>query len=60
MKSVLKLIGWGGQSCDVVITVQDDQNIFVDFRSEPGYGYPSLDLKQLEMLVAIMKQQASL
>ena len=41
---------YAGQKADVVITKRDNGSVFVVFKKTDGYGYPTLELEQLQKL----------
>ncbi len=57
----LILDGVGGQECRAVITKRDRGRAsgcgrtYVRFESTRGYGYPSLELDEMKLLLAKMK-----
>ncbi len=59
MSEELKLEGWGGQECSVHIVrtgeARANSRTYVEFRSEPGYGYPSLEISEMRRVLAKME-----
>ena len=42
---------WGGQRADVEIHRREDKSVYVTFKSQSGYGFPSLELDRLKAIV---------
>lgn len=42
---------FAGQRCDVEITRREDGSVYATFQSEPHYGYPSLELDEVQELL---------
>lgn len=56
MKTVtMTLEEFAGQRCDVEITRREDGSVYVTFESEPHYGYPSLELDEVQELLRLME-----
>jgi hypothetical protein len=56
MKSqTLVLREYAGQHANVEITVRENGSAYVTFETREGFGYPSLELAELERLVAKAK-----
>ena len=47
----LLLRGFAGQYCDVQINWRKDGTCYVTFLSQPGYGFPTLEISQLSKLI---------
>ena len=60
LKQELTLKDFAGQRCDVVIHVRTNGSSYATFRAAPGYGYPSLEIGNLEELLEKMKSLESL
>ena len=64
MSETLEL-DWGGQGCHIKIIKRDDRRasgseaVFVSFYGSPGYGYPSLELSELQALLKRAENMAS-
>ena len=50
---------YAGQRADVEITVRTDCSVYVTFKMTPGYGYPSLELSELQALINKAKELAT-
>lgn len=44
----------GGQGGKVVITKRDNGTVYVTFKSEPEYGYPSFEEEEIECILRRM------
>ena len=53
------LTEYAGQRADVHIVQRDDGSVYVIFTSVEGYGWPKLELAQLEALLVRCKALAS-
>lgn len=50
-EATLTLPEFAGQNCDVEIIRRKDGSVYVSFKSDPHYGYPSLGLEELKYLL---------
>lgn len=48
---------FAGQRCDVLICTRNNGSQYVTFKSQTGYGYPSLERDQLVELLRRMNVQ---
>ena len=46
---------YAGQRCPVELNKRENGSVWIQFKMEPGYGYPSLEEKDLEKLLSDIK-----
>ena len=56
MKATITLKEFAGQYCDVEINKRTNNSVYITFKSQTGFGYPTLEEGDLEVLNRKVKQ----